>query len=101
MAQQQWKSTFSADPDQVRKHDEVTLTVTARTPVSTCLARRKCNSLCGWFRVPLQHGNLLLQNAINQASGNDTRQFSFEVPDLASGDYNIAVKSKPRLEEIG
>ena len=34
------------------------------------------------------------RHAINQASGNDTGQFSFEVPDLAGGDYNIAVTVK-------
>ena len=39
-------------------------------------------------------GNLLLQNAINQASANDTRRSPSRSRDLAGGDYNIAVTVK-------
>jgi hypothetical protein len=95
MAQQQWSSTFSADPDQVRKHDEVTLTVTLSNTMFDLLSETdKATVYTDGFEYHYSTGNLLLQNAINQASGNDTRQFSFEVPDLAGGDYNIAVTVK-------
>jgi hypothetical protein len=92
MAQQQWSSILSADPDQVRKHDEVTLTVTlSNTRFDLLSEMDKATVYEDGFDYQYSTGNLLLQNAINQAQGHETRQFSFEVPDLVGGDYDIAV----------
>ncbi len=95
MAQQSdnWSCTLSADPVQVRKHDEVTLTVTlSNTEFDKLKGNDKETVYAKGFTYAYTTSNLLLQNAINNAPENNTRQFSFEVPDLSSGDYTIDVK---------
>jgi len=94
MAQQSknWSCDFLADPDQVRKHDEVTLTVTlSNTEFDKSDETDKETVYTKGFTYKYETTNLLLQNAINNAPKNDTRQFSFEVPDLSGGDYEICV----------
>jgi hypothetical protein len=94
MAQQSknWSCDFLADPDQVRKHDEVTLTVTlSNTEFDKSDETDKEKVYTKGFTYKYETTNLLLQNAINNAPKNDTRQFSFEVPDLSGGDYEICV----------
>jgi hypothetical protein len=87
-----WSCTLSADPDQVRKHDEVTLTATLSNTEFDGLNEKDQETVYAkGFTYKYETGNLLLQNAINNAPENNTRQFSFEVPDLSGGDYAITI----------
>ncbi len=99
MAQQlpQWTCTVSTDPGQVRKHDEVRLTVTlSNTEFDLLDETDKETVYATGFDYHYKTGNLLLQDAINKAQGHDTRQFSFEVPDLPGGDYDIGITVKAK-----
>jgi hypothetical protein len=88
----QWSCTVSADPNQVRKHDEVTLTVTlSNTKFDLLSPTDKETVYATGFDYYYTTVNLLLQRAITQAAGHDSRQFSFEFPDLPSADYDIDV----------
>jgi hypothetical protein len=94
MAQElnQWSISVSTEPDQVRKHDEVKLTVTLSNTNFDLLGEMEKRTVYeSGFDYSYRAGNLRLQRAINHALGQDDRQFSFEVPDLPGGDYDIVV----------
>ena len=106
MAQQPnpWSCTLSAAPDQVRKHDEVMLTVTLLNSEFEALNEANKGKVYaeGFTYDYSKTTNMLLRNAINAAAnainatpGIHRRQFSFEVPDLSHGDYDIVVTVTP------
>ncbi|WP_143199295.1 hypothetical protein [Bradyrhizobium sp. NAS80.1] len=94
---QQWSCTVSTDSEQARKHDEVTLAVTlSNTKFDQLSEADKETVYATGFDYQYHTVNMLLQDAINKAPGSNTRQFSFEVPDLKDADYEIDVTVKAK-----
>jgi hypothetical protein len=94
---QQWSCTVSTDSEQARKHDEVTLVVTlSNTKFNQLSEADKETVYATGFDYQYHTVNMLLQDAINKAPGSNTRQFSFEVPDLKDADYEIDVTVKAK-----
>jgi hypothetical protein len=98
MNEDQWSCTLSAIPDQVRKNDVVTLTVTlssSKFGMLNEMHKEQVHETC--FIYSYDSPNDALRDAINSVSEN-TRQVSFQVPDLLGGDYDISVKVTPKAE---
>jgi hypothetical protein len=92
----QWSCALSAIPDQVRKNDIVTLTVTLSNNGFDLLSEADKEKVYTTGFIYRYHSeNEALRSAITGVSESHARQVSFQVPDLSSGDYDITVKVTP------
>ena len=98
----QWQCSVSADPDEVRKHDKLTLAVTLHKSDFDGLGDDdKSNIYKKGFNYSFSSSNTRLNERLKGATNyppqvvNDQAQFSLSIPDIPDGDYDIAFEAKP------
>jgi hypothetical protein len=98
----QWQCSVSADPDQVRKHDKLTLAITLHKSDFDGLGDvDKSDIYKNGFVYSFSSSNTRLNDRLNRATKkkptvvNGQAQFSLHVPDIPDGEYDIAVALTP------
>jgi len=95
----QWQCTLTASPDRVRKGEQVTLKVILSHHEFDGLGPELKNAVHqNHFTYKFGSSNDKLTNNINKAQNDlpqGTNQFSFPVPDIPDGDYDINVTVTP------
>jgi len=98
----QWTCDLSASPNRVRKDDQTTLTVTLSNPGFDGLsdtAKEKEDVYLKGFTYDFTSDSSQLETVIRQASGvysSGAIAFSFTVPNIADGDYDVDVTVTPK-----
>jgi hypothetical protein len=98
----QWQCFVSADSDQVRKGDKLTLAVTLHKSDFDGLGdHHKSNIYEKGFNYSFSSSNTRLNERLKGVTNyppqvvNDQAQFSLSIPDIPDGDYDIAFEAKP------
>jgi hypothetical protein len=103
----QWQCSVSADPDQVRKADKLTLAITLHKSDFDVLGVTDQNNIYEYgFGYSFSSSNTRLNHQLGRAAKkpkvvNGQAQFYLHVPDIPDGEYDIAVALTPNPDFWG